>query len=300
LRIAIAGPGAPRNGISDLQGREFEHHHLTLRGPRFKYHALPGGRSALFDLDADPGETTDAQTRFPEVTARMARECRQRWDEVISSGRAFAPQPGAPPAPKRAAAPAATKNAAPAVPAARAGDVLEEKFDGELSEDWFWGLGTWTAKDGILRGYESGPRRHGPVKMRRFPLRDGTVECEFRLEGKATFAGIIFNGSQERGHIVHLVMGRDKVRILAHPKKAGTVELLSRPSALAAGEWHRVKIEFRGPQLISTVDDKTFAATHDCIAGDKLTFGLGGDSGGPEGGKAGALEFRKLKIRSKP
>ena len=178
--------------------------------------------------------------------------------------------------------------------------VLEEKFDGELSKDWFWGLGTWTAKDGVLRGYESGPRRHGPVTMRKFPLRDGTVECEFRLEGKATFAGIIFNGSQERGHIVHLVMGKDKVRILAHPKKGETVELLGQPNALVVGDWHRVKMEFKSPQLIATVDDKTFTANHACIAEEKFTFGLGGESGGPEGEKAGALEFRKLRITTKP
>ena len=177
---------------------------------------------------------------------------------------------------------------------------VQDDFTQPLGKDWFWGLGTWTTKDGILRGYESGPRRHGPVKMRRLSLRNGVVECEFRLEGKATFAGIIFNGSQERGHIVHLVMGKDKVRILAHPKKGVNVELLSQPHTLAAGQWHRVKIDFRGSQIIATVDDKTFTATHDCIAEEKLSFGLGGDSGGPEGEKAGALEFRKLKISGKP
>ena len=178
--------------------------------------------------------------------------------------------------------------------------TLEEKFDDELSKDWFWGLGTWTAKDGILRGFESGPRRHGPVKMHKFTLHDGAVKCEFRLEGKATFAGIIFNGSQERGHIVHLVMGTEKIRVLAHPKKGETVELLSQPGTLAVGVWHHVKMEFKGSQLLATVDEKNFSVKHDCIAEEKLTFGLGGDSGGPTGEKAGALEFRKLKLETNP
>ena len=71
--------------------------------------------------------------------------------------------------------------------------LLEEPFTSELSKDWYWGLGTWKAEKGILRGFESGPRRHGPVKVRRMPLRDAVVEFEFRLAGKATFAGIIFN-----------------------------------------------------------------------------------------------------------
>ncbi len=174
--------------------------------------------------------------------------------------------------------------------------LLEETFTADLSKDWFWGLGTWTAKDGVLRGFESGPRRHGPIKMRKLPLKDVIIECDFRLEGKATFAGIIFNGSQERGHIVHLVMGTDTLRILAHPKKGENTELLKQPNILAVGDWHHVKIEFKGEIITAMIDGKTFTASHPCIAEEKQTFGLGGDSGGPEGEKAGALEFRSLKI----
>lgn len=91
FRMAIAGPGSPRI-VADVKQRKFEDHHLTLRGPRFKYHALPGGKSALYDLDADPGETIDVQSKFPDVTSLMGQECRQRWDEVVHSERAFVMQ----------------------------------------------------------------------------------------------------------------------------------------------------------------------------------------------------------------
>ena len=60
------------------------------------------------------------------------------------------------------------------------------------------------------------------------------------------------------------------------------------------------EVQFQGSQLTATVDGKTITAMHDCIAELKLTFGLGGDSGGPEGEKAGTLEFRQLKITSQP
>jgi acetyl esterase/lipase len=174
--------------------------------------------------------------------------------------------------------------------------LLEETFSGELSKEWFWGLGTWTARDGILRGFESGERRHGPVKLRKLPLRDAVIECEFRLERGATFAGIIFNGSQERGHLVHLVMGKDQIRVLAHPKKGETVELVKQEGSLATDAWHRVKLIFSGETLKATIDDREITASHPCIAEEKLTFGLGGDSGGPKGEAAGALEFRGLRI----
>jgi len=178
--------------------------------------------------------------------------------------------------------------------------LLEEKFDKPLSADWHWGLGTWTAKDGVLRGFESGDRRHGPLKVHKLTMTDAVMECEFRLEGKATFAGIIFNGPQERGHIVHFVMGKDHIRVLGHPKKGESVELFKQAHSLAIGEWHRVKLEFKGATMTATVNDTPITATAPFIAEQKHSFGLGGESGGPEGEKAGALEFRKLKITATP
>jgi hypothetical protein len=178
--------------------------------------------------------------------------------------------------------------------------LLEEKFDQPLSADWHWGLGTWTAKDGVLRGFESGERRHGPLKVHKLTMTDAVIECEFRLEGKASFAGIIFNGPQERGHIVHLVMGKDHIRVLGHPKKGESIELFKQAHSLAIGEWHRVKLEFKGETMTATVDDTPITATAPFIAEQKLSFGLGGESGGPEGEKAGALEFRHLKVTATP
>lgn len=96
LRMAIAGPGSPRAGIADARQRNFEDHHLILRGPRFKYHALPGGRSALYDLQSDPGETADVQAHFPEIAKTMARQCRERWQAVIESERSFVTVENAP------------------------------------------------------------------------------------------------------------------------------------------------------------------------------------------------------------
>ena len=176
--------------------------------------------------------------------------------------------------------------------------ILEEKFEAELSKDWFWGLGTWSAKDGVLRGFESGARRHGPVKMHKLPLKDGIVEADFRLIGKASFAGIIFNGSQERGHICHLVMTAKELRILAHPKKGENKELAKVTATLLPETWHHVRIVFSGDKLEATVDDHVIRAVAPCIAEEKLTFGLGGESGGPTGEQAGALEFRRLRVTS--
>jgi arylsulfatase A-like enzyme len=95
FRIAISGKGAPRE-LADTKSRKFEKHHLVLREARFKYHALSGGDSALYDLAADPGETIDRKTDFPKIAERMAKEIRSRWDAVIATGRAFQTRTDAP------------------------------------------------------------------------------------------------------------------------------------------------------------------------------------------------------------
>lgn len=174
--------------------------------------------------------------------------------------------------------------------------VLEEAFDTPLSKDWHWGLGTWTSENGVLRGFESGPRRHGPVKVRKFPFTDATIEFEFRLDGRASFAGIVFNGDQSRGHIVHFYATRKDVHLTAHPSKGEKVEVIKEPLVVASEEWHQVRIKFKGEQLSAELDGKKYEASLPCFAERKEAFGLGGDSGGPEGEKAGSLLFRKLKI----
>lgn len=92
FRMAMAFEGSPRTPtgiIPDPRALRYEDHHLTLRGPRCKFHALAGGKTALFDLAADPGETTDVSAAFPDRANELAKECRRRWDAIIAGSRAF-------------------------------------------------------------------------------------------------------------------------------------------------------------------------------------------------------------------
>ena len=91
FRIAISGAGSPKlQDESNPRPRRFEDHHLVLRGESFKFHALPGGKSALFDLAADPVESTDVAARFPEIATSMSASLREQWAALLATGRAFA------------------------------------------------------------------------------------------------------------------------------------------------------------------------------------------------------------------
>lgn len=86
FRIAISGDGAPKPLAKQ---RLLKNHHLVLRGPRYKFHSLPGGKTALYDIQTDSQEKTDLKSELPEVTEVMAKEIRKRWDAVNASKRTF-------------------------------------------------------------------------------------------------------------------------------------------------------------------------------------------------------------------
>ena len=92
FRINIAHEGAPRTRkgiIENPSNLRFEDHHLSLQNETYVFHALPGGKQELYDLKTDAAEKNNIALQFPEITNRMASECRRQWDIVIQSGRAF-------------------------------------------------------------------------------------------------------------------------------------------------------------------------------------------------------------------
>jgi hypothetical protein len=170
----------------------------------------------------------------------------------------------------------------------------------ELSTEWKWNLGTWTAKNGVLRGFQSGKRDHGPSINRRIDLKNFRVAWEFRMVGKAHFSGIGFNRNP-KGHLLHLVTGRNGVTLIAHPGgDAEKFDAIRDPQPLSIGDWHRAVLEIRGEKFSLELDGRNFAVEHPCIGEVKTTLILGGDSGGPEGEAAGALEYRNLSLTPLP
>ncbi len=92
FRINIAHEGAPRTRkgiIENPSNLRFEEHHLSLQDESYVFHALPGGKQELYDLKTDAAEKNNIAQQFPEITSRMASECRREWDNTIASGRAF-------------------------------------------------------------------------------------------------------------------------------------------------------------------------------------------------------------------
>ena len=96
FRMVIWGEGGPvfvkgSPELPDEKNKNYEEHHLTLRGAVYKFHTRPGGGKLLFNIQEDPGERKDISAENPEIVAQMDLRCRQQWEELVSSGRAFLP-----------------------------------------------------------------------------------------------------------------------------------------------------------------------------------------------------------------
>jgi hypothetical protein len=84
-----APPSYPKLIIEDPKELKYEQIHTCLYGSKFKYHSLPGGKKALYDMDIDPGEKNDLSQKYPDITSEMSSVCRDEWDKLIESGRGF-------------------------------------------------------------------------------------------------------------------------------------------------------------------------------------------------------------------
>ena len=180
------------------------------------------------------------------------------------------------------------------------GATLKSTFEGFLPQKCAWSLGTWKLQDGVLRGFESGPRRHGPVTVQMLDYREADIRFEFRLVGKAAYVILPMDGTRERGHILNVVMGRKNFRIIAHPAKGQSLDLVRETIEPPQGEWQSVHVVLRDQAVTVDYAGRTWTATHPAVAEVKAGLGLGGDSGGPEGERDGAIEFRHLCVLTQP
>ena len=201
---------------------------------------------------------------------------------------------------------------APCDVAAEQPDVVED-FQQVLSKNWGFTLGTWTAADGVLTAFESGPRRHGPVKMRNLVFQSAKFDYEFRLNGDARYSSIkgtgqinghksahfvVFMSTKDCQHKPPFTKGQTLKIIAFEPTHSGLakISLINAPLELENEKWHRASIEVIDDRILVDVNGQKFEAKHETLALPSTEFGLGGESGAPAGEDAGTLQFRNLHV----
>ncbi|CAN5321803.1 hypothetical protein BH11PLA2_BH11PLA2_00700 [soil metagenome] len=155
--------------------------------------------------------------------------------------------------------------------------VFEDTLAKGMGKDWTMAKGKWDLDGDAARGAEVKADMHGAVARHAAKFTDGVVAFEFKLDGVKT-TSLSLNGA--KGHICRVMItpakfsvnkddqdgkdGPDKGEVLG----TGTV-------AIKPAEWHTMLVEFRGPEMLATLDGKHHAyGKHAAIEKEKTNLGL--------------------------
>ena len=167
-------------------------------------------------------------------------------------------------------------------------------FTHTLAEPWGVLRGFWKTEDGVLRGRENPleTNAHHSASLRCFvPYGDAVLDYEIRFDGaKNHRLGI---NAAEKHRPLCFVDFQPGQLIIARESESGNpdekaVIVARAPLALKAGEWYRVRVEFRGDALNVEIAGTKLSAKHEWIGRAKGVFKLyvSGDS----------ASFRNLRL----
>ena len=164
--------------------------------------------------------------------------------------------------------------------------VATPEFRGPLDASWSIAHGTWTPDKGVLRAVELPENKHVAVLHHNLGLNVAVIECEFRADGPFVF----YVGCDGKpGHVGRVVISPVSMIIAEDSVKPSHV-LATLPQKSKAGEWHQLRVEWRGESMAARLDGNELSVTHPFLAAEKTRSWLAV-------GKS--VEVRKLTIHGK-
>jgi hypothetical protein len=151
--------------------------------------------------------------------------------------------------------------------------------------------GRWTPRDGILSVLDIPEEKHIPVLHHGVGLSKASIEVEFLLEGPGTF----LVGCDSDKHIGRVVVGMTGLSIAEDSVKPSHT-LAKLPVALKPGEWHHLRVEWKGDQMAAKLDGQELRAQHAFLATPKSRSWLAAG----KSARVRNLQIRGEKIPAKP
>lgn len=140
------------------------------------------------------------------------------------------------------------------------GELLwEEKFEGgAYAKDWRKGQGSWAVEGDALKGAEVPADKHHAYIQRNIAAPDVIIQFSFKLDG-AGWLGAFFDGKE---HVSAVTFDENGIRIgkmsgIGPTSKRTDVD--STKMKLKDAAWHTMVWEFKGDEMVCTVDDQQMA-----------------------------------------
>ena len=130
-------------------------------------------------------------------------------------------------------------------------------FTGPLDATFHVAKGKWAAADGVLTVLDLPEEKHIPVLHHQIGLSDAVIELEFFLEGP----GSLLVGCDSDKHIGRVVVNGTGLSIAEDSEKPSHT-LAKLPLAVKSGEWHHLRVEWKGETMAANLDGHELTASH--------------------------------------
>jgi hypothetical protein len=142
--------------------------------------------------------------------------------------------------------------------------VAAPSFSEPLAAPFNAAKGKWTPKDGVLSVLDIPAEKHIPVLHHKVGLADAVIECEFRFDGPGAF----LVGCDSAKHVGRVVIRATGMGIAEDSTKPShTIAELRTP--VKQGEWHHLRVEWKGDRMAARLDGKELRAQHAFLATPK-------------------------------
>jgi len=160
--------------------------------------------------------------------------------------------------------------------------LVAPSFKEPLDASFSIAKGKWTPKDGVLSVLDLPEEKHIPVLHHKVGLKDAVIEVEFFLDGPGSFL-VGCDGTKHVGRVVVNAVGLS----IAEDSVAPSHTIAKLPMTVKPGEWHRIRVEWKGDQMAANLDGHELRARHEYLATPKARSWLAA-------GKS--VKVRNLKI----
>ena len=151
--------------------------------------------------------------------------------------------------------------------------LCSEDFATLDAKTWHVAKGKWEIADGGLKGVEVKTDKHPGVISRQFPFKDAVIQFDVQVNGCRQTT---FSINEAKAHLARALFTKDGFSAQKDdqdhegPDKVAVFGRVALP--LKPGEWHTMLLEFKGEEMVATMDGKSIAGAHPAIPSRRARF----------------------------
>lgn len=149
--------------------------------------------------------------------------------------------------------------------------LAKPTFAEPLGADWQIAKGKWVPEDGILHMIDIPEQKHVPVLWHKIGLSAAVIELDFRQNAPGGF----LVGCDGAKHVARVVATQTALSI-AEDSVAPSHTIATAKVVAKQGEWHHLRVEWRGDEMAANLDGVELKAKHPYIGSDKARSWLAG------------------------